>query len=277
MMLNSLPVGCGFWDADLKRIDCSDEALRMFGLSSKEEYLRNFELLSPEYQPNGRESSEYALELVSDAFEKGRVYTEWLHTDIWGNEIPAEIQLVRAEFNGQPIVLSYTRDLRELRAAQKARNEADERNQIMLDALPICCNYWDRNCVNIDCNNAAVRLFDLSRKEEYLENFSRLPPEYQPDGQLSAEKATLKIAEAFESGYERFDWMHCKLSGELIPSEITLVRAKHSSGPIVAGYTRDLREVKAAMDEIYKTQEKLREARDLAKKTPRPKATFWPT
>jgi len=274
LMLNVMPMACCFWDSDLTPIDCSDEAVRMFKLSDKSGYLHHFDSLSPEFQPNGRKSSEYAKELVQRAFDEGHVHFEWLHRNTQGDEIPTEIQLIKAEIDDKPIVLSYARNLTELKAAEQARREADERTQIMLDSMPLCCNFWDQNFKNIDCNDEAVRLFELTSKKEYLEKFPELSPERQLDGQLSVVKALEKITEAFETGYQRFEWCHRKLDGELIPSEITLVRAKHSSGPIVVGYTRDLREMKAALNDIYKTQEELREARDLAEKNAKAKSEF---
>lgn len=122
--------------------------------------------------------------------------------------------------------------------------EAEERTQIMLDATPLCCNLWDKDLNNIDCNQEAVTLFDLSSKQEYLDKFFELSPKYQPCGTLSTEKAAINIHTAFSEGYCRFEWMHQKLNGEKMPCEITLVRVKYKDHFIVAGYTRDLRDLK---------------------------------
>jgi len=68
--------------------------------------------------------------------------------------------------------------------------------------------------------------------------------------------------------------MHQKLNGELIPTKITLVRMKYDDKFIVAGYTRDLREFKAMLKEIHKTEDKLRQAKDLAEKRASTKSEF---
>ena len=129
-------------------------------------------------------------------------------------------------------------------------HEADERTRIMLDATPLCCNLWNKDFNNIDCNNEAVKLFDLKDKQEYLDRFFELSPEYQPDGRLSNHKAIEKITAAFRDGKITYEWMHQKLDGTPVPSEITLVRVKHGEEFIVTGYTRDLREHKQMMREI---------------------------
>ncbi len=160
------------------------------------------------------------------------------------------------------------------RETQAKMREAEERALIMLNATPLCCNLWDASFNNIACNDEAVRLFGLSSQEEYLIRFFELSPKYQPCGRLSSNIALENITKAFEEGYCKFEWMHQKLNGEPIPSEITLVRIKYKNNYIVAGYTRDLREQKAMLAEINKAQADLVLARDEALAHSRAKSEF---
>ncbi len=274
IMLDATPLCCNFWDENYNNIDCNEEAARLFDLGSKQEYLDRFPELSPEYQPNGKTSAECALEHIRTAFATGYDRFEWMHQKLNGEPVPAEITLVRVKRGDKFIVAGYTRDLRELKAMLAETREADERTRIMLDATPLCCNFWDENYNNVDCNEEAARLFELGSKQEYLDRFSELSPEYQPNGRTSAECALGHIRTAFETGYDRFEWMHQKLNGEPIPAEITLVRVKRGDKFIVAGYTRDLRELKAFLAEIRKTEEELRRARDLAEQSTLAKSEF---
>jgi signal transduction histidine kinase/CheY-like chemotaxis protein/HAMP domain-containing protein len=152
--------------------------------------------------------------------------------------------------------------------------EADEYTQLMLDALPICCQLWDKDFNSIACNEEAIRLYGVSSKQEYLDRFHELSPEYQPCGRLSKEMTIEMVKQALEERYCRFEWTHQNLKGEPIPSEITLVRIKHKGGYIVAGYTRDLREQKAILNEMHAAQNDLRLARDAAEAANRAKSTF---
>jgi len=140
--------------------------------------------------------------------------------------------------------------------------EADERTRVMLDATPLCCNFWDENYKNIDCNQAAANLFELSGKQEYLDSFFELSPKYQPCGRLSAERIYEHIKKAFDTGLTRFEWMHQKLNGEPVPSEITLVRVKWRDSYIVVGYTRDLRELKATLAKLDSERALLKQIMD---------------
>ncbi|MCL2759993.1 MAG: ATP-binding protein, partial [Treponema sp.] len=103
---------------------------------------------------------------------------------------------------------------------------------------------WDKSYNTIDCNEAAVKLYGFQNKQEYIKRFLKCcSPEYQSDGQRSVEKAIRYVYQAFEEGYSRFDWMHKMPDDDtLIPSEVTLVRAKYGNDDVLIGYTRDMRE-----------------------------------
>ncbi|MCL2764687.1 MAG: PAS domain-containing protein [Treponema sp.] len=134
------------------------------------------------------------------------------------------------------------------------RRDVEERLQILLDAAPFCAFFWDKNLKIIECNQEAVKMFNLSSKQEFIEKFVQLSPEYQPDGMSSREKGSLLVRKALEEGYSRFDWTHQRLDGEIIPAEITCVRVKHKGDWTVTEYIRDLREQKAMIAEMRKAE-----------------------
>jgi len=143
------------------------------------------------------------------------------------------------------MVLQLEHSLEEMK-----EKEAAERTQLMLDATPLGCCFWNEHCEIIDCNLEAVKLFGLGSKQEFLERFFELSPEYQPDGRLSAEVVREKLREGLEKGYVKCEYLHQKLDGEPIPSEVTIVRVFQKDHYIVAGYTRDLRELKKQQSEL---------------------------
>lgn len=247
IVLDSMPIACTFWASDLNIIDCNQEAVQLFDLQNKQEYIDRFFEFSPEYQPDGSLSKPLALEKIQIAFTQGRCVFEWMHQKLSGEQLPSKIALVRVKRGKEYIIVGYTRDLRAEKAHLAKIREADERAQIMLDSMPLGCNFWDENLVNIDCNQAVVNLFELKDKKEFLDRFLELSPIYQPDRQLSSKKAMQKITNTFKYGSNRFEWMHQKLNGEQIPAEITLVRVKNKDHYIVVSYIRDLREVKASL------------------------------
>jgi len=130
-------------------------------------------------------------------------------------------------------------------------NEAKNRvAQIMFDSAPIGCSVMDENMIMAKVNLEMTRLFSLKNKQEFLDRFYDLFPEYQPDGTISLDSAREHIRIAFRDGYDKFFFMHEKLDGTPLPVEATLIRIPTDKGPMITGYLRDLREYNSMMDEI---------------------------
>lgn len=123
---------------------------------------------------------------------------------------------------------------------------AEERTQIMLDATPLCVSFWDENINLIDCNLEAIKLFGLRYKQEFVERFMEFSPEIQPNGMNSQQLMKERLRTAFETGRMVFEWLHKTAAGEMLPSEVTLVRVERKGVFMVVGYIRDLRELKKA-------------------------------
>jgi PAS domain S-box-containing protein len=134
--------------------------------------------------------------------------------------------------------------------------EAEERAQIIINNAPMGSLMIDKKYNIIECNKEILKLLELSSKRECIDKFYELSPEYQPNGKASREKIVEYIDKTFEKGYSRFEWMHQKLNGELIPCEIMLTSVKYKEDFIVVGYIRDLRGLKTMLNEIYEESEK---------------------
>ncbi len=277
IMLDVTPLCCNFWKKTpdgFENIDCNLEAIKLFSLDDKTEYLERFFELSPKYQPDGKLSAESAGEKIITAFNEGYCKFEWLHKKLNGEEIPAEITLIRASYYDESIVVGYTRDMREIKASEAKARIAEERTQVMLDTFPMVANLWDNKGNLIDCNLEAAKLYGFETKEEYMENFSVVSPEYQPDGIKSIDKVALLVAKAFDSGYERFEWVCLHRDGSEIPVEVILIKVTLNNENAVISYVRDLREHKAMLAEISHAELNLRAAIDVAEKNAKAKSEF---
>ncbi len=255
-ILDAAPLSINIWSKNKKVIDCNEATLELYGFLSKEEFFEQALDVFPEFQPNGRESLNYHQELLDIAFEQGQSRAEWEFLNLNGGKIPAEVVLKRIKYKNEDVVIEYTKDLREIKKSMAMVTEAEERVNIMFDTTPLCANFWNKDFQNIDCNLAAAKLFGLRDKQEYLDRFHDLSPEYQPDGRLSSESAMEKITTAFEEGYCNFEWMHQQLNGEPIPTEITLIRVSFKNDYIVIGYTRDLRELKNTLRKMKDAEDR---------------------
>ena len=146
LMLDATPLCVNFLDKDYNNIACNEEAVRLFGLNNKQEYLDKFYELSPERQPCGRPSKEMAVEFIKKAFEEGYCRVEWMHQKLNGEQIPCEVTLVRIKYKDEDIVLGYTRDLRELKQMiEKIERRDDLLNMINHVAVVLLATENDEN------------------------------------------------------------------------------------------------------------------------------------
>ena len=66
--------------------------------------------VSPEYQPNGRRTDEYALELMRAALAGETPVVEWLHRQPSGRLIPTEVRLLRLPAEGKNLLRASITD-----------------------------------------------------------------------------------------------------------------------------------------------------------------------
>ncbi len=114
-----------------------------------------------------------------------------------------------------------------------------------------------------DCNPAAVRLLGATDRTAVLSlHPAALSPEFQPDGRRSDEKAREMDALARANGWHRFDWVHRRLDGTLVPVEVTLNPVEIAGRPALIVVWHDLTAIKWAEAELLRRAEELQAAND---------------
>lgn len=100
-------------------IDCNQATLDMLGYPTKQElYNIHPSLLSPEKQPDGRESSEKANEMIQIAFQKGSHRFEWEHIRKNGEVFPVEVLLTSIPYGEKNLLYTVWRDISERKKAE---------------------------------------------------------------------------------------------------------------------------------------------------------------
>ena len=135
IMFDSMPLGANIHYRDSRFIDCNEYAVRLFGLSGKQEYFDKFQQLSPEYQQDGRLSSEKMDEYVDKAFSEGYCRFEWMHQKLNGDQIPCEITLVRVNYDNEPALAVYILDLSQLKSTIEQVSESEQSISILSNIL----------------------------------------------------------------------------------------------------------------------------------------------
>ena len=127
LMLDSNPLICILRDEKNNIIDCNQEALKFFGVTSKAELIKNYHGFYPELQPDGTKSAEKVQSLLSNLAENENTEgIQWTFQNKNGELLPVETKLVLIQWEGVNRILSYSRDLREIKAKERELEEIRE-------------------------------------------------------------------------------------------------------------------------------------------------------
>jgi PAS domain S-box-containing protein len=108
----------------------NENAERLYGLSREELTKVGPAQMSPPFQPDGRDSTEKALEKIGEAMKGNIPIFEWTHRNAQGKDIPCEVRLVRLP-GDLPRVRASVTDITE----RKRIEELSQRREQQQEAL----------------------------------------------------------------------------------------------------------------------------------------------
>lgn len=273
LLVNSMPFVSVIFDNNGKVIGCNKKLLELLDLKSESQFISDYQNYFDMIQEH-KEIKQFIQEKNILIKQNNIAGFNFVFRDANQNPIQCQVTALYFEYRDKPYFIYYAFNSQKELEMQAKLKEQEERMQIMLDSNPLCCSIWDENYNLIDCNYESARLFNFKSKQEYIENFSKINPICQPDGQFSSDKYIYLIQKAFISGYESFEWLHQDLNHTLIPCRITLVRISYKNTNIIAGYTRDLREEKKIFNKLKRKQTELVEAKLQSEQEAKAKSEF---
>lgn len=154
---------------DGKFTDCNDAIVKMLKYKSKEDILNvSPAALSPEFQPDGRRSSEKADEMMTLAYEKRGHRFEWLHTKASGEDFWAEITLTPLRINDKEILHVLWREISEQKELELQNSYLKERMELAFDGSRD--GLWDWNLIDNSVYFSPRWKEMLGYKDDELEN-----------------------------------------------------------------------------------------------------------
>ncbi|MCL2174629.1 MAG: ATP-binding protein [Treponema sp.] len=138
VLFDATPLSCFMVDKNLKILETNQEVVRLFELSNKKEFIDQITSFFPEYQPSGRSSKDTLDEYLGEAFDEGFSRFEWMFQKLDGEQIPADVSLVRVKYRGEFAIAAYIRDLREIKnmiSEMRRAEVAEESNKAKSDFL----------------------------------------------------------------------------------------------------------------------------------------------
>ncbi|MCL1844046.1 MAG: response regulator [Defluviitaleaceae bacterium] len=110
-----------------------------------------------------------------------------------------------------------------------------------IEDFPVAMTLYDESLKPTDCNEVALKLFDVADKREYITHFNELMIPRQRSGNTSHEMLREHIKKAFDEGYSHLpEFICCKHNGSILALENTYTRRKHGEGFVVIEYMRDI-------------------------------------
>ena len=156
-------------------VSANPAAARMFGYSVEELTLHSPASVSPEFQPNGRRSDDYAPELMRRALDEGGVQFEWVHQRRSGSNFHADVRLTSVDVGGRGMMQVTIRDISErvaadaaLRASEAQLRRRERFIRTVTDNLPALVSYWDADERLRFANRPALAWFDTDDEAAVL-------------------------------------------------------------------------------------------------------------
>jgi len=103
-------------------VDCNPKTLDIFACQRNEIIGKTPIEFSPEFQPDGRNSEEKAIEKINAALNGKPQLFEWLHTHYDGSLFDAEVSLNKIQINGVNSLQAIVRDITKRKRAEEAIN-----------------------------------------------------------------------------------------------------------------------------------------------------------
>jgi PAS domain S-box-containing protein len=213
---------------------------------------------SPEYQPDGRKSSEAAEERISTAEKKGKISFEWIHIKIDGTEFLAQVNLSLVEYAGRPALFTTWKDITQQRASEELLRKLSR----AVDQSPISIFITDTEGAIEYVNPRTCQTTGYSFEELIGKN-----PRMLRSGETS-DVDYRKLWEMITSGKEWHGVFHnVKKSGEYYWDSTTISPISDVHGKIThyVALKEDITERKNADEALIKSERKLNYAQEIAK------------
>ena len=233
-----------------KYIEANRNAMKLFGYSKDE--LTNIQLgeLSPEIQPDGKNSATFSAEMIAKAIDGDPVVFEWMIKRKDGQTIPCEVRVVRLPSDNRTLVRSSIIDITD---RKKAEQQEKRYRQLFQNSLFGMLSI-DRAGIVLACNPAYANLLGFDQKE--LSGTSFMDRFKSPDQDF---KALVERMEEVGSGNIQFEQELVTKAGSTVVGLISLSYAGEREGEdFLIAAVQDITEIKQSKIQIERRERQLR-------------------
>ncbi|MBD3167290.1 PAS domain S-box protein, partial [bacterium] len=152
-----------------KFLACNQSAVKMFGLNTAEDIVGQYPwMISPELQPDGRDSESAARDVVEAAQNGIPQEFYWLHKASDGTLFDADVSLNQLELDGEVYLQAIVRDISEQKRAERELQESRKFLQLVMDNIPQFIFWKDRESRYLGCNANFARAAGVRSPEDII-------------------------------------------------------------------------------------------------------------
>jgi two-component system, cell cycle sensor histidine kinase and response regulator CckA len=180
-----------------------------------------------------------------------------------GSTFAAETDSRPVRYRGNDATLVSCHDVTDRIAAAERLRESEEKFRTLFESAGDA-TFITQDDVLIDCNARALEMFGCQTREHIVGRHPyELSPQMQPNGRGSRECAIEKVTAALAGRPQFFEWMHARLDGTPLPTEVSLNTLQLGTTKLLQGIIRDVSERKRAEEDRKKLQEQLTQAQKM--------------
>jgi PAS domain S-box-containing protein len=234
----------------------NEHASRLYGVSMEKLTALTPADVSPEFQSDGRRSTELARELMDKALRGEKPVFEWIHKQPGGRLIPTEVRLLPLPAEGRNLIRASIIDNSERKKAERALRESEAKFRALFEGASQGVVLHDENQI-LEVNPAAVRILGRQFAHEIIGRHpGEFSPPTQPGGENTDSLARKYIEECLATGSARFEWLASDPQGRGIPMEVYLTRIEWSGRQVIQAFITDISERKRAAAALAESEER---------------------
>ncbi len=238
--------------AMVKVFDVNKATLKMYKAEDKKEFLKSLtKVFTEESYPVFAEQL-CAISGAVDYFE-----TEGINRTLTGEKIYVIIKWI---FYGKSEIILAVQDITSQKKREKELRISAVIHRLLFEGSREAIMTLESPSWRFTSGNpAAVKLFGVKNEKIFTSHPPwEYSPKYQPDGQLSIDKAKKMINIALQEGTNFFEWAHKKMNGPEFYATVSLTRASIEDKIFVQAVVKDITEKKKMEDELRVSEKRYR-------------------